>query len=301
MQRAVESTSRPGSRVGSPPRRARGRRPRRRPPGDRLSRAWASSLDKHRPAGARTVNATSGRLGGTPALMRDRRFTRSYSAKEMGGRTPATRLGQEGHRTAYEHSPREQGNRQDVRGNSLSPSPGSLFASTFPCSLCSLVSRVVVAHREDCYATIVDRFVTGRPSFLREQREQGNGPVITRAWPFPGVPSFHQSSRPGDTCDQPLSRRPLHLPVGWLTFAGKEGFGTRVPGQRRDRGLDSRPRHDGGQYRRAAVSGPWPHALLGDRAPAPEVFMPALATGMAAPRRPASPAIPAVVARPLMH
>jgi putative transposase len=44
-----------------------------------------------------------------------------------------------------------------------------------------------------------------------------------------------------------------------------------------------------------------PHASLGYRAPAPEVFVPALATRMAGPPRPASPAIPAVAPRPVMH
>jgi transposase InsO family protein len=44
-----------------------------------------------------------------------------------------------------------------------------------------------------------------------------------------------------------------------------------------------------------------PHASLGYRAPAPEVFMPALAPGTAAPRRPALPAIPAVALGPVMH
>jgi putative transposase len=44
-----------------------------------------------------------------------------------------------------------------------------------------------------------------------------------------------------------------------------------------------------------------PHASLGYRAPAPEVFVPALAARMAGPPRPASPAIPAVAPRPVMH
>ena len=44
-----------------------------------------------------------------------------------------------------------------------------------------------------------------------------------------------------------------------------------------------------------------PHASLGYRAPAPEVVVPALAMGTAAPCRPASPAIPAVAPRPVMH
>ena len=44
-----------------------------------------------------------------------------------------------------------------------------------------------------------------------------------------------------------------------------------------------------------------PHASLGYRAPAPEVIVPALATGTAAPPRPASPATPAVAPRPVMH
>jgi len=45
-----------------------------------------------------------------------------------------------------------------------------------------------------------------------------------------------------------------------------------------------------------------PHASLGYRAPAPEVFVPALAMGTPAPSRPASLAIPAGVApRPVMH
>ena len=44
-----------------------------------------------------------------------------------------------------------------------------------------------------------------------------------------------------------------------------------------------------------------PHASLGYRAPAPEVVVPALAMGTAAPRRPASPASPAVAPRPVMH
>ena len=44
-----------------------------------------------------------------------------------------------------------------------------------------------------------------------------------------------------------------------------------------------------------------PHASLGYRAPAPEVVVPALAMRTAAPCRPASPAIPAVAPRPVMH
>jgi len=44
-----------------------------------------------------------------------------------------------------------------------------------------------------------------------------------------------------------------------------------------------------------------PHASLGYRAPAPEVVVPAFAMGTAAPRRPASPASPAVAPRPVMH
>jgi putative transposase len=44
-----------------------------------------------------------------------------------------------------------------------------------------------------------------------------------------------------------------------------------------------------------------PHASLGYRAPAPEVVVPALAVGTAAPCRPASLAIPAVAPRPVMH
>ncbi len=44
-----------------------------------------------------------------------------------------------------------------------------------------------------------------------------------------------------------------------------------------------------------------PHASLGYRAPAPEVFVPALAARMAGPPRPASPAIPAAAPRPVMH
>ena len=44
-----------------------------------------------------------------------------------------------------------------------------------------------------------------------------------------------------------------------------------------------------------------PHASLGYRAPAPEVFVPALAARTAAPPRPASPATPAVAPRPVMH
>ena len=44
-----------------------------------------------------------------------------------------------------------------------------------------------------------------------------------------------------------------------------------------------------------------PHASLGYRAPAPEVFVPALAMGTPAPSRPASLAIPAVAPRPVMH
>ena len=44
-----------------------------------------------------------------------------------------------------------------------------------------------------------------------------------------------------------------------------------------------------------------PHASLGYRAPAPEVFVPALAVGTPAPSRPASLAIPTVAPRPVMH
>ncbi len=44
-----------------------------------------------------------------------------------------------------------------------------------------------------------------------------------------------------------------------------------------------------------------PHASLGYRAPAPEVFVPALATRAAVPPRPASPTTPVVAPRPVMH
>ena len=44
-----------------------------------------------------------------------------------------------------------------------------------------------------------------------------------------------------------------------------------------------------------------PHASLGYRAPAPEVFVPALAVGTPAPSRPASLAIPTVAPRPVLH
>ena len=44
-----------------------------------------------------------------------------------------------------------------------------------------------------------------------------------------------------------------------------------------------------------------PHASLGYRAPAPEVVVPALTMRMTSPPRPASPATPAVVPRPVMH
>ncbi len=44
-----------------------------------------------------------------------------------------------------------------------------------------------------------------------------------------------------------------------------------------------------------------PHASLGYRAPAPEVFVPALATRMTAPPRPALPTTPAMAPRPVMH
>jgi putative transposase len=44
-----------------------------------------------------------------------------------------------------------------------------------------------------------------------------------------------------------------------------------------------------------------PHASLGYRPPAPEVFVPALAARIAGPPRPASPAIPAVAPRPVRH
>ena len=44
-----------------------------------------------------------------------------------------------------------------------------------------------------------------------------------------------------------------------------------------------------------------PHASLGYRAPAPEVFVPVLATRIPAPPRPASPATPVMVPRPVMH
>ena len=44
-----------------------------------------------------------------------------------------------------------------------------------------------------------------------------------------------------------------------------------------------------------------PHASLGYRAPAPEVVVPALATRMTGPSRPASPATFAMAPKPLMH
>ena len=44
-----------------------------------------------------------------------------------------------------------------------------------------------------------------------------------------------------------------------------------------------------------------PHASLGYRAPAPEVVVPALATRMTGPSRPASPATSAMAPKPLMH
>jgi putative transposase len=44
-----------------------------------------------------------------------------------------------------------------------------------------------------------------------------------------------------------------------------------------------------------------PHASLGYRAPAPEVVVPTLARGAAAPPRPASPTTPVVAPRPVMH
>ena len=44
-----------------------------------------------------------------------------------------------------------------------------------------------------------------------------------------------------------------------------------------------------------------PHASLGYRAPAPEVFVPVLAARIPAPPRPASPTTPVVAPRPLMH
>jgi len=44
-----------------------------------------------------------------------------------------------------------------------------------------------------------------------------------------------------------------------------------------------------------------PHASLGHRAPAPEVFVPALAARMTVPLRPASPATPVTAPRPVMH
>ncbi len=44
-----------------------------------------------------------------------------------------------------------------------------------------------------------------------------------------------------------------------------------------------------------------PHASLGYRAPAPEVFVPALATRTPAPPPPASPTIPLMAPRPVMH
>ena len=44
-----------------------------------------------------------------------------------------------------------------------------------------------------------------------------------------------------------------------------------------------------------------PHASLGYRAPAPEVFVPALATRTPAPPPPASPTTPLMAPRPVMH
>jgi putative transposase len=44
-----------------------------------------------------------------------------------------------------------------------------------------------------------------------------------------------------------------------------------------------------------------PHASLGYRAPAPEVFVPVLATRIPAPPRPASPTTPVMAPRPVMH
>ena len=44
-----------------------------------------------------------------------------------------------------------------------------------------------------------------------------------------------------------------------------------------------------------------PHASLGYRAPAPEVFVPALAARTAALPRPASPTAPVMAPRPVMH
>jgi putative transposase len=44
-----------------------------------------------------------------------------------------------------------------------------------------------------------------------------------------------------------------------------------------------------------------PHSSLGYRAPAPEVFMPALAARMTAPPQPASPAAPGMAPKPIMH
>jgi putative transposase len=44
-----------------------------------------------------------------------------------------------------------------------------------------------------------------------------------------------------------------------------------------------------------------PHASLGYRAPAPEVFVPVLAARIPAPPRPASPTTPVVAPRPVMH
>jgi putative transposase len=44
-----------------------------------------------------------------------------------------------------------------------------------------------------------------------------------------------------------------------------------------------------------------PHASLGYRAPAPEVFVPALAARMTVPLRPASPTTPVMAPRPVMH
>ena len=44
-----------------------------------------------------------------------------------------------------------------------------------------------------------------------------------------------------------------------------------------------------------------PHASLGYRAPAPEVFVPVLAARIPAPPRPASPTTPVMAPRPIMH
>ena len=44
-----------------------------------------------------------------------------------------------------------------------------------------------------------------------------------------------------------------------------------------------------------------PHASLGYRSPAPEVFVPALATRTATPSPPASPTTPLMAPRPVMH